>query len=253
MQSFSLGKRSSSRSSASTTKENDSGVVATNRVPVDFRPPQLTSPRFRDKGGLKPNPTPTPSASVKTRPYSLHTLGERQPRLTHIAAHPLPEQGGCYPLIFPHHRNPARLLRHSLETLYLIYLISRWQKVTAAQSGLENTASAPPSPLQDHAGAVHPSFLVFLSTLSGFCLCFTAVRDGIKSAATSLPRPKFSQGDFLSFHDCKCIFHPVHPVGGKNFFIEGEKRKSFHLSPFPPARRRSANSKLSIVKARSEG
>lgn len=66
------------------------------------------------------------------------------------------------------------------------------------------------------------------------------------------PRPHFFHADFLSFHGCKGICHPVHPVGGEKLWWRG-KRESLHLSPFPMARKRTEKSKLSIVKARSEG
>lgn len=65
--------------------------------------------------------------------------------------------------------------------------------------------------------------------------------------------PYFFHADFLSFHGCKGICHPVHPVGGEKLPCWRGKRESRHLCPFPMARRRTEKSKLSIVKARSEG
>lgn len=65
----------------SSTKENGSGEVTTNRAPVVFCP-QRTPSHFSDNEGLKPTLIPTPVVSGKLRPYSLHILGIRQPWLT---------------------------------------------------------------------------------------------------------------------------------------------------------------------------
>lgn len=64
--------------------------------------------------------------------------------------------------------------------LYLIYLISKWQRATVAQSWVENSAldsSCSPSSLQDRVAA--------LPILPGFCFCFTAVQHGITMTSLS--------------------------------------------------------------------
>lgn len=158
------------------------------RTLVVFCPPQVTPPHFSDKGDFKPSLIPTPAVSLKTRPYSLHIPGLRQSWL-HTVHDTLSQGSVLVTPISSSLQKPARWLRHYLEMLYLIYLISRWQKATVAQPGLENSASGSPcspSSLQDCAGAAPCLFLFSSSILSGFCFCFTAVQHGIASAMTSL-------------------------------------------------------------------
>lgn len=142
----------------SSTKENYSGVVAMKRAPVVSCPPQLMPPHFSDKGGLKPNLIPTPTISVKNRPYSPHSHGLRHP-CWHTPCYTLFQRRVAVilspsPITENQQGFSGIICRHRV-----IHLISRWQKATVAQLGLENTASDSPSPSQDHAGAAAPSFL----------------------------------------------------------------------------------------------
>lgn len=151
---------------------------------------------------------------VKTRPYSLHSHGLRRPgwhtpRYTlfqrrvavTLPSSPITENQQDYSGIIWRHR--------------FIYLISRWQKGTVTELGLENIVSDSSSPSQDHAGAATLSFLFFLSILSIFCFRLTAVQDGIRSAATSsqttLVSCWFSTLLWLLSSICSCSYLNQHP------------------------------------------
>lgn len=170
---------------ALSTKENNSGVVTMNRAPVVFCPPQLPPPHFSDKG-LKLSLIPTPTVSVKTRSYRLPILGLRQPWLTlndtlfqsrvvvTLLSSSITENQWGYSGVIWGHSTPftsypgdRNQLWHSQEwkpphqTLLLRYTT--------------NLAQLLP--------------LFFLSILSGFWFCFTAVQDGIRPATTPLSLP----------------------------------------------------------------
>lgn len=53
-------------------------MVTMTRILVVFCPPQVAPPDFSDKRDFKPNLIPTPTVSVKARPYSLHIPGLKQ-------------------------------------------------------------------------------------------------------------------------------------------------------------------------------
>lgn len=116
--------------------------------------------------------------------------------------------------------------RHYLEMLCLIYLTSRWQKATVAQSWLENSASdSPCSPsLQGCAGTASHSF-----SLCQYHLAFNSVSllfsMELPLPWLPFPRPHFFRTDSWSFHGLKALCQPVHPDGGKKRELEGRERK----------------------------
>ena len=226
-------------------------MVATNRAPVVFCPPQLTPPHLSDKGGLKPNLIPTPIVSVKTRPYTLHILGLRQPWLTYIGIIPSSREGWLLHSYLPPLQKTSKVTQAFFgDALPHV----RHIQVTESNCGSQDCKKQ------------HQTLLLCYKTMLGqllslsfsfcqYCLAFAFVsllfRMVLDPLLLLFPRPHCFRAGFLFFHGCKGICHPAHPVGGENFFVGGE-RESLHLSPFPMARR-TEKSKLSIVKARSEG